>query len=65
MNDSRHIPFSCGPVVSTITLREVTVGAELAATGEEAKLLTGDIQVFVPLTTTPFRAVFTLDTMVI
>jgi hypothetical protein len=61
-NDSRRITLPCGPAVSNISVREVTVGAELTATGEEAKLLTGQIQVFVPFPTAPYVAVFTLDT---
>jgi hypothetical protein len=62
LTDSRRITLPCGPAVSNITLREVTVGAELTATGEEAKLLTGQIQVFVPFPDAPFVAVFTADT---
>ncbi|GAB2876702.1 hypothetical protein GCM10027074_50950 [Streptomyces deserti] len=61
-NDSRRITLPCGPAVSNITVREVTIGAELTAKGEEAKLLTGQIQVFVPFPDAPFVAVFTLDT---
>ncbi|MFF7795324.1 hypothetical protein [Streptomyces sp. NPDC007991] len=61
-NDSRSITLPCGPAVSNISVREVTVGAELTATGEEAKLLTGQIQVFIPFPTKPFVAVFTVDT---
>ncbi|GGS88862.1 hypothetical protein GCM10010270_71240 [Streptomyces violaceus] len=61
-NDSRRITLPCGPAVSNISVREVTVGAELTSTGEEAKLLTGQIQVFLPFPAAPFIAVFTLDT---
>ncbi|MFI6852414.1 hypothetical protein [Streptomyces sp. NPDC050416] len=61
-NDSRRITLPCGPAVSNITVREVTVGAELTATGEEAKLLTGQIQVFIPFPSKPFVAIFTVDT---
>lgn len=62
LTDSRRMTLPCGPAVSNITLREVTIGPELTATGEEGKLLTGQIQVFVPFPEAPFVAVFTLDT---
>lgn len=61
-NDSRPITLPCGPAVSNISVREVTVGAELTSTGEEAKLLTGQIQIFLPFPDAPFISVFTLDT---
>ncbi|MEU0193053.1 hypothetical protein ABZ250_24755 [Streptomyces afghaniensis] len=54
-NDSHRITLPCGPAVSNISVREVTVGAELTATGEEARLLTGQIQVFVPFPDGPLR----------
>ncbi|MEU6222622.1 hypothetical protein [Streptomyces sp. NPDC047042] len=62
LTDSRRMTLPCGPAVSNITLREVTIGPELTATGEEGRLLTGQIQVFVPFPDAPFVAVFTLDT---
>ncbi|MFJ7291578.1 hypothetical protein [Streptomyces collinus] len=61
-NDSRRIILPCGPAVSNISVREITIGAELTATGDEARLLTGQIQVFVPFPNAPYIAVFTLDT---
>lgn len=61
-NDSRRITLPCGPAVSNISVREITIGAELTATGEETKLLTGQIQVFIPFPTQRFIAIFTLDT---
>jgi hypothetical protein len=61
-NDSRRITLPCGSAVSNISVREITVGAELTATGDETKLLTGQIQVFVPFPNAPYIAVFTLDT---
>lgn len=62
LTDSRRMTLPCGPAVSNITLREITIGPELTATGEEGRLLTGQIQVFVPFPKAPFVAVFTLDT---
>ncbi|MFJ3665785.1 hypothetical protein ACIPSE_04955 [Streptomyces sp. NPDC090106] len=62
LTDTRRITLPCGPAVSNITIREVTIGAELTASGEEAKLLTGQIQILVPFPNAPFTAVFTLDT---
>ncbi|MET9392571.1 hypothetical protein ABZY20_19620 [Streptomyces sp. NPDC006624] len=61
-NDSRRITLPCGPAVSNISIREITIGAELTATGEETKLLTGQIQIFIPFPTQRFIAIFTLDT---
>ncbi|MGC5039451.1 hypothetical protein ACPXCS_26885 [Streptomyces sp. DT190] len=50
-NDGRRLRLPCGPAVSNVSVREVTIGAELTATGEEETLLTGQIQVFVPFPT--------------
>lgn len=61
-NDSRRITLPCGPAVSNISVREITIGAELTSTGDETKLLTGQIQVFVPFPDAAFIVVFTLDT---
>jgi hypothetical protein len=61
-NDARWIDLPCGPAVSCVTLREITISAELTAGGEEAKLRMGQIQVYVPFPTGPYTAVFTLDT---
>ncbi|MGP3922646.1 hypothetical protein [Streptomyces sp. 8N616] len=62
LNDARWLDLPCGPAVSCITLREVVVGPEVTATGEETKLLTGQIQVHIPFATGPYTAVFTLYT---
>ncbi|MEW2520115.1 hypothetical protein [Actinacidiphila alni] len=64
-NDARWIDLPCGPAVSCVTLREYVIGAELTASGEEAKLQMGQIQVYVPFPTGPYTAVFTLDTAAI
>ncbi|MEU9447152.1 hypothetical protein [Streptomyces sp. NPDC048277] len=62
MNDARWLDLPCGPAVSCITLRELTLSAEMTASGEQTKLLTGQIQIHVPFPTGPFTAVFTIDT---
>jgi len=62
MNDARWLDLPCGPAVSSISLREITLSADVTATGEQAKLLTGQIQVHVPFPTGPHTAVFTIDT---
>ncbi|AZM47614.1 hypothetical protein DMB38_19090 [Streptomyces sp. WAC 06738] len=61
-NDVRWLDLPCGPAVSSVTLREFTVPAELAADGEETKLRAGQIQIHVPFPTGPYIGVFTLDT---
>ncbi|MFI9104724.1 hypothetical protein ACIGXA_29845 [Streptomyces fildesensis] len=62
LNDARWLDLPCGPAVSAVSMREITIGGEMTATGEDASLLTGQIQVYVPFPTGPFTAVFTLDT---
>ncbi|MER7178292.1 hypothetical protein ABT404_02150 [Streptomyces hyaluromycini] len=62
MNDARWLDLPCGPAVSRITLRELTLSADMTASGEQARLLTGQIQIHVPFPTGPFTAVFTIDT---
>jgi hypothetical protein len=62
LNDARWLDLPCGPAVSCVTLREFTLQPEVTATGEETKLLTGQIQVHVPFPTGPYTAVFTLYT---
>jgi len=61
-NDAIWLDLPCGPAVSCITVREFQLGTEITASGEETKLLTGQIQVHVPFPTGPFTAVFTLYT---
>ncbi|MHC3474478.1 hypothetical protein ACYF6T_38095 [Streptomyces sp. 7R007] len=61
-NNAIWLDLPCGPAVSCITLREYSFGADIAANGEDIKLLTGQIQVYVPFPTGPFIAVFTLHT---
>ncbi|MEW1567217.1 hypothetical protein [Streptomyces sp. NPDC093509] len=61
-NDARWLDLPCGPAVSCVTLRQYKVNPEVTADGEEADLLTGQIQVHVPFPTGPFTAVFTLFT---
>lgn len=61
-NDARWLDLPCGPAVSAVSLSEVVVDGQLTASGEQATLMTGQIQVYVPFPTGPFTAVFTLDT---
>jgi hypothetical protein len=61
-NDARWIDLPCGPAISCVSLTEVTFDGQLTTSGEEVKLMTGQIQVYVPFPTGPFTAVFTLDT---
>ncbi|MEV6313623.1 hypothetical protein [Streptomyces sp. NPDC051776] len=62
LNDARPMDLPCGPAVSCITLREIVVSPDISATGEESKLLTGQIQVHIPFPTGPYTAIFTLHT---
>lgn len=62
LNDARWLDLPCGPAVSCVTLREFTLRPEVTSTGEEAKLLTGQIQVHVPFPTGPYTAILTLYT---
>ncbi|MFD8251625.1 hypothetical protein [Streptomyces werraensis] len=61
-NDAIWLDLPCGPAVSCISVREYRLNPEMTATGEQAKLLTGQIQVHVPFPTGPYTAVFTLHT---
>ncbi|MGW5654056.1 hypothetical protein [Streptomyces humi] len=61
-HDTRWMDLPCGPAVSCVTMREVTLSPELTADHTEKKLLTGQIQVHVPFPTGPYTAVFTLHT---
>lgn len=60
--DARWLDLPCGPAVSCVTMREVTLSPEITASGAEEQLLTGQIQVQVPFPTGPYTAVFSLDT---
>ncbi|WP_405913059.1 hypothetical protein OG760_21005 [Streptomyces sp. NBC_00963] len=61
-NDARWLELPCGPAVTCVTLREIVLSPEVTASGEETKLMTGQIQVHIPFRTGPYTAVFTLDT---
>ncbi|MGV9952922.1 hypothetical protein ACWDU0_13615 [Streptomyces cellulosae] len=61
-NDAIWLDLPCGPAVSCISVREYRLNPDVTATGEEMKLLTGQIQVQVPFPTGPYTAVFTLHT---
>ncbi|MGW6062810.1 hypothetical protein [Streptomyces sp. NPDC055189] len=62
LNDARWMDLPCGPAVSCVTLREFKLAPDVSATGEEAVLPTGQIQVHVPFPNGPYTAVFTLFT---
>ncbi|MFE5035549.1 hypothetical protein [Streptomyces sp. NPDC056683] len=62
MNDARWMDLPCGPAVSCITLRELSLNPAITADGQPRKLLTGQIEVHVPFPTGPYTAVFTLQT---
>ncbi|MET7696955.1 hypothetical protein [Streptomyces sp. NPDC005485] len=61
-NDARWLDLPCGPAVSSIIMREITLSPDVTATAEREKLLTGQIQIHVPFPTGPYTAVFTIDT---
>ncbi|MFJ9901883.1 hypothetical protein ACIRVK_03070 [Streptomyces sp. NPDC101152] len=61
-HDARWMDLPCGPAVSCVTMREVTISPELTADQEEKQLLTGQIQVHVPFPNGPYTAIFTLHT---
>jgi hypothetical protein len=61
-HDARWLDLPCGPAISCVTMREVTLSSEITASGEEEQLLTGQIQFHVPFPTGPYTAVFTLHT---
>ncbi|MEU6733935.1 hypothetical protein ABZ929_12150 [Streptomyces physcomitrii] len=62
LNDARWLDLPCGPSASCVTVREVVLDPAVTASGEETKLLTGQIQVHVPFPHAPCTAVFTLHT---
>ena len=62
LNDARWLDLPCGPAVASITLRELTLSPEITASGDQATLMTGQIQVHVPFPAGQFTAVFTIDT---
>ncbi|MFE1259424.1 hypothetical protein ACFW5X_02750 [Streptomyces albogriseolus] len=61
-NDAIWLDLPCGPAVSCISVREYRLTPEMTATGEETKLLTGQIQAHIPFPTGPYTAVLTLYT---
>ncbi|MFJ4331255.1 MULTISPECIES: hypothetical protein [unclassified Streptomyces] len=61
-NNAIWVDLPCGPAVSCITLREYPLNPEATKETRETKLLTGQIQVYVPFPTGPYTAVFTLNT---
>ncbi|MEU3334041.1 hypothetical protein [Streptomyces sp. NPDC006668] len=61
-NDARWLDLPCGPAVSCVRFNEITVQPEMTSSGEQAQLLTGQIQVHIPFPTGPYTVVFTLDT---
>ncbi|QKW08900.1 hypothetical protein HUT18_23480 [Streptomyces sp. NA04227] len=61
-NDARWLDLPCGPAISCVTLTELVLNAGITASGEQEKLLTGQIQVHVPFPNAPYTAVFTMHT---
>ncbi|AJE82684.1 hypothetical protein SLNWT_2308 [Streptomyces albus] len=61
-NDVRWMDLPCGPAVSSVLVREVGLAPEITASGEDEKLVSGQIQVHIPFPTGPYTAVFTLNT---
>jgi len=61
-HDTRWMDLPCGPAVSCVTLREVTLSTDITADGRENQLLTGEIRIHVPFPEAPYTAVFTLHT---
>ncbi|MCH5676801.1 hypothetical protein [Streptomyces gilvus] len=62
LNDARWMELPCGPAVSCVTLREMSLNPTITADGEPKKLVTGQIEVQVPFPTGPYTAAFTLHT---
>ncbi|QCX78423.1 hypothetical protein C9F11_24035 [Streptomyces sp. YIM 121038] len=63
LNDARWLDLPCGPAISCVSMRELSVAAEqTTASEEQPKIITGQIQVYLPFPTGPYMAVFTLST---
>ncbi|MYY85379.1 MULTISPECIES: hypothetical protein [unclassified Streptomyces] len=63
LNDARWLDLPCGPAITCVTLRELTLAADPTYPAQEQpKLITGQIQIHIPFPTGPYMAVFTLDT---
>ncbi|GGV26895.1 hypothetical protein [Streptomyces spectabilis] len=63
LNDARWLDLPCGPAVSCVSMRELSVDAEqTTASEEQARIITGQIQIYLPFPTGPYMAVFTLST---
>ncbi len=62
LNDARRLDLPCGPAVSCVSVRELTLSPEVTADGAEATLTTGQIQIHIPFPTGPYTAVVTVDT---
>lgn len=71
LNDARWMDLPCGPAVSCVTMRELPLDLETEqpeqpeqgeVSGEQPRLITGQIQIYIPFPTGPYMAVFTLDT---
>lgn len=61
-HDVRWLDLPCGPAVAVVTVKALTIDGEYTGSGEDSRLITGQIQVYVPFPTGPYIAVFTLDT---
>ncbi|MFI8926669.1 hypothetical protein ACIG3E_03150 [Streptomyces sp. NPDC053474] len=63
LNDARWLDLPCGPAISCVSMRELSLDAEqTTASEEQPKIITGQIQVYLPFPTGPYMAVFTLST---
>jgi hypothetical protein len=62
MRDVTWLDLPCGPAVSVISFRKLTVDSQYTKSGNDEDLTMGQIQVHVPFPTGPYIAVITLDT---
>ncbi|WP_030678152.1 hypothetical protein [Streptomyces sp. NRRL B-1347] len=63
LNDARWLELPCGPAISCVSMRELSVDAEKTESSEEQpRIITGQIQIYLPFPTGPYMAVFTLST---
>ncbi|WBB61712.1 hypothetical protein O7599_03920 [Streptomyces sp. WMMC500] len=61
-HDVRWLDLPCGPAVAVVTVKALTIDGDYTESGEDTRLITGQIQVYIPFPTGPYTAVFTLDT---
>jgi len=61
-NESQWLDLPCGPGVSRITFTKYPLSPELTGKAEEAELIQGQIQVYIPFPTGPYIAIMTMET---